>query len=213
MRNKLIIIFLSIILYWLLVKYIPYGFYITYPITLLVTFFHETGHAFFALISGGSVHGIQINSNGSGYALISEGCSLLVIPGGYIGSAIWGNILLYVSLYKEKYSRLLIFLIMGILVFVGIYWFSSVFTSILLFVMAVILGYINFKKTKYTPPILLILGSTSLAYIIMDFYGGPSSDLAKFTGLIPIFPPIIWAIIWLSVVIYITYLNLKRSFR
>jgi hypothetical protein len=110
MYKKLFFIILSIVIYWVVRNYVPYGGYMLYPITLLVTIFHETGHAFFALVTGGSVHGIQINNDGSGYAMISGGLSILVIPGGYIGSALWGNFILFVALYKEKYAKWVLYL-------------------------------------------------------------------------------------------------------
>jgi len=52
--NKNIVILVILIVIYLLLKYIiPYGNYIIYPINLLVTFLHEFGHSFGALITGG----------------------------------------------------------------------------------------------------------------------------------------------------------------
>lgn len=96
MRTKIFIIALTAILYWIIKNYVPYGGYLLYPVTLLVTFFHETGHAFFALITGGMVDGIQINSDGSGYARIGGGWSflcfrvdILVVRSGEIYCSTW----------------------------------------------------------------------------------------------------------------------------
>jgi len=205
MRKKLFIIILTAILYWIIKNYVPYGGYIVYPITLLVTFFHETGHALFALLTGGMVEGIQINSDGSGFARIGGGWSFLVLPGGYIGSALWGNLLLYMALYKEKYSRFLLYFIIAILVFSAIVWFNSIGTSALLIAFAAFLVWMSRQKTGVISSVLLILGTTSLIYIIMDFNGGPSSDLARFTALIPILPAFLWAIVWLVAVLALTY--------
>ncbi len=213
MTKKLLFIIASILIYWVLVKYIPYGALVVYPITLLVTIFHETGHALFALITGGSVHGIQINNNGSGYAMVAGGLPLLVIPGGYIGSAIWGNLLLFVALYKEKYIKWILYLIMVVLIFSGIVWFNSVGSTILLMVFAGLFYLLSKAKKSVQVYSLLAIGATTLFYIIMDFNGGPSSDLAHFTSLLPIFPQFGWAVIWLAVVSYITYLNIRRSWK
>ncbi|MBS2098787.1 M50 family metallopeptidase [Carboxylicivirga linearis] len=213
MTKKLLFIIASILLYWVLVNYIPYGALVVYPITLLVTIFHETGHALFALITGGSVHGIQINNNGSGYAMVAGGLSLLVIPGGYIGSAIWGNLLLFVALYKEKYIIWILYLIMLVLIFSGIVWFNSLGSTILLIVFAGLFYWLSKAKKSVQVYSLLAIGATTLFYIILDFNGGPSSDLAHFTSLLPILPQLGWAIIWLAVVSYITYLNIRRSWK
>ncbi|MBI9064453.1 MAG: M50 family metallopeptidase [Marinilabiliaceae bacterium] len=213
MRKKLFLIILTAILYWIIKNYVPYSGYILYPITLLVTFFHETGHAFFALITGGMVEGIQINSDGSGFARIGGGWSFLVLPGGYIGSALWGNLLLYMALYKEKYSRFLLYFIIAILVFSAIVWFNSIGTSALLIAFAAFLVWMSRQKKGIISNVLLILGTTSLIYIIMDFNGGPSSDLARFTALIPILPAFLWAIVWLVSVLALTYAILIRKKR
>ncbi|MCU4174400.1 M50 family metallopeptidase [Carboxylicivirga sp. N1Y90] len=213
MQKKLLILILTVILYWVLKNYIPYGNMVLYPLTLLVTFFHETGHAFFAVITGGSVHGIQINNDGSGYALIAGGISLLVIPGGYIGSALWGNLLLFVALHKDRYSKFVLYLITFVLIFSAIVWFSSIGTSLLLFAFAALCYWLSRLNANVQTNTLLVIGAISLVYILMDFNGGPSSDLNKFTQLIPIFPSFIWALIWLAIVAYITYLNLKIIWR
>lgn len=213
MYKKLLIIILSIILYWVIKNYVPYGTYVLYPLTLLVTIFHETGHALFALITGGSVHGIQINHDGSGYALVAGGLPMLVIPGGYIGSALWGNLLLYVALYKEYYTRWIIYLLMGMFVFSAIVWFNSLGSTLLLLAFAALTYGLSRASKKTQVYALLATGATSLLYIIMDFNGGPSSDLAKFTSLIPIFPQMVWAIIWLLVVAWLTYLNVRKNLK
>ncbi|TAJ14757.1 M50 family peptidase [Marinilabiliaceae bacterium JC017] len=206
MRNKILLLILTIILYTTLKLFIPFGGLILYPITLLVTFFHETGHALFALLTGGSVIGIQINGDGSGYARLAGGIQLLVLPGGYIGSALWGNLLLYIALYKEKYSRPIIYFLIAILTFSALFWFNSIGTTILLLVFAAALVWISKQSHTIISNTLLVLGTTSLIYIIMDFNGGPSSDLARFTAMIPILPKFLWATLWLAAVLYLTYL-------
>ena len=42
------------------------GALILYPVTLLVTFLHEFGHAVGAIITGGEVMHLRVNPNGSG---------------------------------------------------------------------------------------------------------------------------------------------------
>lgn len=213
MGKKLWFIVLVIVLYWVLENYVPYGRLVLYPITLLVTIFHETGHALFALLTGGSVHGIQINNNGSGYALVSGGYPYLVIPGGYIGSAIWGNLILAIALYKEKYTRWIIYVMMSVLIFCAFIWFNSIGTTVMLSVFAALFFGLS-RVSKVTQVyVLMALGVCTLFYILMDFNGGPSSDLNKFSSIVPLLPPFIWAIIWLLIVVYMTYLNVRKSWK
>ncbi|MCU4162486.1 M50 family metallopeptidase [Carboxylicivirga caseinilyticus] len=213
MNKKLLFILLSIILYWVLIRFVPYGSLMLYPITLLVTIFHETGHALFALITGGSVHGIQINNDGSGYAMVAGGWAILVIPGGYIGSALWGNLILFVALYKEKYIKWVLYLIMAVLTFSAIVWFNSIGSTVLLLVFAALFFWLSKASKTIQVYTLLAIGATTLFYIFLDFNGGPSSDLAQFTKLLPFLPQFVWAVAWLVAVSYITYLTIRRSWK
>jgi len=89
MKNKIWLLAVLVITYLLLKHIIPYGDKIVYPITLLVTFLHEFGHAFFAFITGWKVIWIQINSNGSGYTTTVWWIKSLVEMWWYIWSAIF----------------------------------------------------------------------------------------------------------------------------
>ncbi|MDQ7022372.1 MAG: M50 family metallopeptidase [Candidatus Gracilibacteria bacterium] len=102
MKNKIPTLITLVIIYFLLKNYIPYGNYIVYPINILVTLLHEFGHSFFALITGGSVKGVEINADGSGFAITAvQRIRDLVLAGGYIGSAIFGNILIYIGFKRS----------------------------------------------------------------------------------------------------------------
>jgi len=213
MKSKLLLIILTAILYWVFQNYVPYGAYITLPVNLFVTFLHELGHAFFALITGGNVHEVMIQSNGAGHAVTSGGLRLLILMGGYIGSALFGNLLLHIGLSKPKTSIITLYVIIAILLFTAIWWFSSIFTSALLIIFSALAFWLSKKSKANVANLLIILGTASLVYIIMDYNSGPSSDLAKFTEIIPLLPQAIWAIIWLVVVLYITWKNLQHSLK
>lgn len=213
MKSKLFLIVFSAIIYWVLVNYVPFGMYIVLPINLFVTFLHELGHAVFALITGGNVHEVFIQSNGAGYAVTSGGFVPLILMGGYIGSALFGNLLLFIGICKPKTSMVALYVIIAILVFTAIWWYSSIFTTILLLLFSGLAFLLSKKSKKLVADLLVVIGTVSLLYIIMDYNSGPSSDLAKFTEIVPILPQAIWAIVWLILVVWMTYLTLKKAFR
>jgi hypothetical protein len=72
----------------------PYGFVITYPMNLFVTYIHEGCHALMTLLTGGWVSGIGINPDTSGVTQSQGGLRLLIIPAGYIGSTVFGALLI-----------------------------------------------------------------------------------------------------------------------
>ena len=206
--NKIWIIIALIVIYVLLKHYIPYGNYAIYPINLLVTFLHEFGHSFAALITGWSVSSVEINSDWSGLAWTSWGWRSIILMWWYIWSAIFWNILLYVGLKKSKYSEKIIYFLSGLMIFTAVYWFSGIFSSIILLLMALL--FILFaKKTDFDSYMLSFLWVASIIYIIEDFNWWPSSDLSKFSDIFMIVPQFIWMYVWLIIVIVITGINLK----
>ena len=213
MTKRIILLALSIVVYVCVKYYVPYGALLLYPLILLVTFFHEFGHAFFALITGGAVHGIQINPNGSGFAQISGGLIPLVAMGGYVGSAIFGNLLLYIGLTNKRMARYVAVIVAIILVFTAFWWFSHIFTSAILCLFAIGLIWLGRRRPNLAAPTLAFLGSTSVLYIVEDFNHGPGSDLVVFSKQLPLLPPVGWAIVWLILVLIITYGTLRRVFR
>jgi len=209
MKNKITTLIILIIIYLLLKHYIPYWDKIVYLITLLVTFLHEFGHSFFAIISWWSVDSIQINSDWSWYAMTGWWIRSLVLMWWYIWSAIFGNILLYIWFKNKKLSEKILYFLAWLMIFVAIFWFNSIFSSIILIVLALWLFTLA-KYTNYNNLVLQFLGISSIIYIIEDFNVWPSSDLEKFSTFLP---ASIWMIIWLILVIIITWYNLKLIFR
>lgn len=212
MKNKLTIIIVLVAIYFALKYYIPYWNYIIYPITLIVTFLHEFGHSFAAIVTGWDVKSVQINSDWSGFATTAWWWKTIVLMCGYIWSAVFWNILLYIWLKKEKYAEKVIYFLAWLMIFTGIFWFNSIFSSVILFLIAWVFILLA-KKSNFDSLVLQFLWVATILYIIEDFNVWPSSDLAKFSDMFIIVPQFIWMYLWLILVIIITGLNLKFIFK
>ena len=81
----------------LILWYIPYAQFALYPLRLFVTFVHEACHAVVTILTGGRVAEIQVLQNSSGWTLSEGGIPSLICSAGYVGTAIWGAIILQVS--------------------------------------------------------------------------------------------------------------------
>ena len=184
---------------------------ILYPVRLFVTFLHELGHALGAVLTGGSVDAIQINSDGSGWTRTGGGNRAVTIMGGYFGSALFGNSMLYLSTRSKSITRFTLTTLAVAMIFTGFIWFNSLYTSGILIIFAIVL-YILAWKTSASRAILMFLGLVSILYIIQDFNVGPRSDLEAYANELRIFPPQVWMYIWLGIVIILFYLNLKLLF-
>lgn len=208
-QSTLLKILLALGVYFLIKYFIPYGRTILHPVNLLVTFLHEFGHAMGALLTGGSVDSIQINSNGSGFCKTAGGWRSIVLMGGYLGSAIFGNLLLYIGLSKPTWSRNTMFAIAGFMLFTGLWWFNSISSTLILVVFAVGFAFLAYRNFFHAE-ILSFLGIASTLYILEDFNVGPSSDLEKYADLFVIIPTWLWTYIWLLIALGITFFTIKR---
>lgn len=185
---------------------------ILYPITLLVTFLHEFGHGIGAVITGGWVEEIQINRDGSGWTRSAGGSRTVTIMGGYLGSAIFGNILFYVGAKLERFVKPMLMLLVISMLVTGFYWYNSMFTTCVLLGFSVVLGFIALK-TNFGREVLMFIGLASIIYIIQDFNVGPRSDLQAYAKEMVILPASAWMYIWLSIAVLLFLFNLRMLFK
>ncbi len=180
-----------------------------YPIIWLVAFLHEMGHALGALVTGGEVVALQINPDGSGLTTTRGGSVGIILVGGYVGSALLGNILLYIGLKKRAWSQTALLALAGMMIFSFLKWSSTTSSGLLLLAYAVVLLFVAFK-TAFDQDVVLFFGMASVLYVIQDFQVGPSSDLRAYEAHIGLFPSQIWMYIWLAIVVFITYSNISN---
>ncbi|MBP7184082.1 MAG: M50 family metallopeptidase [Saprospiraceae bacterium] len=211
---KTIIRVVLILVVYLLLRYFGgyWGQMILYPITRFVTFLHEFGHALAAMITGGKVNSLQINPDGSGLCVTSGGSQLITIMGGYLGSALFGNILFYLGAKHSKLSGLVLKIVSILMGISGIIWFSSFYSSAILIGFALLIYWIS-NQNLIREEVLMILGLASTIYIIQDFNVGPTSDLQAYSGLLFGISSTVWMYIWLVIVIFMFILNISLIFK
>ena len=184
------------------------GAKVLYPVTLLVTFLHEFGHALGALITGGEVLSIEIEETGAGKTWTAGGWRSVILMGGYIGSALLGNLLFYIGAKWEKAAPAAVGVLCALMVMVGLFWHSSLFSTGFLIAFAFGLFFLG-KFTNLHQEILMFLGLASIIYIVQDFRIGPSSDLEEYAKVMVIFPKVMWMYIWLGIVLILCFFNLR----
>jgi hypothetical protein len=182
-----------------------------YPVTLLVTFLHEFGHAIGALITGGEVRGLQINHDGSGVTTSAGGNRAIILMGGYLGSAIFGNLLFYIGAKKRQLTQMTLYILSFLMAISGLIWFETLESTALQLGFAVVLAFIAWK-TDWDQDVLMFLGLAAVLYIIQDFNVGPKSDLAMYEEVVGILPASIWMYFWLIMAGGIFAINLKGIF-
>jgi Peptidase M50B-like len=214
MNNRLLYRLLAMLLIYGILKFMggSFGHLALYPVTLLVTFLHEFGHALGAIITGGTVEGLNIAPDGSGYTVTRGGSQAVVLMGGYLGSAVLGNLLFYIGAREKRLTQTTLRILSGLMMVTGILWFESLASTALLFAFALILIFVV-RRTGWDQDILMFLGLAAVLYIIQDFNVGPSSDLAMYEKTVGIFPANVWMFVWLGVAGLLFFGNLRRVLR
>ncbi len=213
MDNSLHVRALVMVLVYVILRFFggSFGNLVLYPVTLLVTFLHEFGHALGAILSGGSVERMQINADGSGYTVTRGGSQALVLMGGYLGSAILGNVMFYIGAKHRSFTQATLITLACLMALAGIVWFETFSSTGLLFGFAMLLFFIA-RGTNWDQDVLMFLGLAAVLYIIQDFRVGPKSDLIMYEKTVGVFSSQVWMYLWLGVAASLFYWNLREIF-
>ena len=192
----------------LVVWNIPALGYSLYPFWLVVTIVHETGHGLAALITGGEFNRFIVGADGSGMALTSGGSRALILPAGYLGAALFGAALFYITNtlpFPRTISVVLAILLAAItLLFTPLAstaWLIGLGSALALLA----IGRLGDRSVNMLA--LNILAILTGLNAVLDLVGLVSNSEAALTGIIndaaafsrevmPIVPGVIWAIIW-----------------
>lgn len=137
---KLLIIatLISVALYFVS-WYFPLANYLFYPLQLFATFVHEGSHVLAALVTGSHVESLTVSPDTSGVVWSAANgwlAQLLISSAGYLGTTIFGTLLLIWMRYGFS-SR------------IGLY-FASVFVGIMTLVFGLIFPIFNIFSAKVT---------------------------------------------------------------
>lgn len=188
---------------------------ILYPFRLFVTYAHEAGHGLTALLTGGHLLRVEIFADGSGQALTAGGSRWLILPAGYLGAAVFGAVLFYLT-NTVRHSR-----VISIALGIGLIVFSVLFgglltTAFLIGVgFGVILIWLGWKANREINTLLLnALAIMTGLNAVLDVWflvgnsgaslGDVRNDAAAFSAEIaPLIPGAVWALLWSALAVAI----------
>ena len=192
----------------ILLDHVFWNTIIIYPLKILTVFFHELSHALAAIVTGGKVLEIVLVPEQGGHCLIAGGNGFLVSSAGYLGSLIWGGIIL-VSAANSKRDKQIMIALGAILIAVSFIWIRP-FISFG-FIFCIILGGTMMASGKYLPTkvndwVLRTVGLTSCLYATLDvkddtidriLQESDAGRLAEITGM----PALFWGYFWMALAI------------
>jgi hypothetical protein len=206
----LLVIFVSALLFW----NTPF----VWPLKILVVFFHEISHGLAALLTGGSLGHIEIGPDEGGLAWTSGGIRFIVLSAGYLGSLVFGCVLLLVAA-RTDWDKIAVALLGATILFVTFRYvpLSNHFG----FAFGLITGGVLLPTAKWAPLavndfLLKTIGITSCGYAIIDIYddviarSNLRSDARMLSEITPI-PTVVWGVLWIALACAVTYWMLRLS--
>jgi hypothetical protein len=91
------------------------------PVQYLNTHLHELSHALVAQFTGAEVDEIRVNADGSGVTPVRGGNMLFIASAGYLGSSVFGALMIYFG-RTEKTARLTLISLVALLCMSMVVW-------------------------------------------------------------------------------------------
>lgn len=139
--------------------FVPFGFWLAYPLTLWSTFLHELGHGLAALAVGGRFDQLAIYADASGVAryagVDSGGAGAIVAAGGLVGPAIFAAIAFVVG-RGTRTARVFLGVLAALLLVLTILFVRNGFGLGFALVVVVALGWVVLRKTPETAQLVLL---------------------------------------------------------
>ncbi len=210
-RNALMVALLAGIVVFILWN-IPQLSFVLYPVRLFVTFIHEAGHSVMAVFTGGHVIEFTVFDNGTGVATTAGGLRYMILPAGYLGTALFGALLFYLS-NTVPFPRKLSLAVGTLTILITLFLHASGIALIIGLLTGLALIFVGLRGGIYLNVLLLnvlaiLTGLNSvldLLYLVQASgaaIGPVKNDAAAFADLTPGIPPAIWALIWAVIAIF-----------
>ena len=192
---------------------------VVFPLRLFVVLLHEISHALAAVITGGTIERILLHANEGGATYTRGGNAFLIMSAGYLGSLLWGLVLIELAGTRAQVARTALTVLAGALLIVSGLFVRNPFG----FVFTVLFGAVLFSAARRLSPravaiVLLVLGLTSALYALLDIRSdilmrsSLESDahmLAQMTGV----PTLIWGLLWIAAGALACWFALRRWLR
>ncbi len=198
----LLLIFIAIGLLWNTV--------FVYPLKIFVVFMHEVSHGLAAVVTGGRIVELQINPQQGGLALTAGGSRFWTLTAGYLGSLMWGGLILLAAARTQWDKAISVLIGIGMLI-IGIGFGRELFTLLFCIGFGVGLSAMGmFLPEAANDWVLRTIGVTSCLYAILDI----KSDVldrahlrsdARMLAEITFLSTEMWGIIWIVVAVVLTF--------
>lgn len=193
---------------------------VVYPFRLFGTFVHELSHGLAALATGGEFRRFTVSPDLSGLAWSAGGWRWVISSAGYIGSAVFGGLLILLAARGVTARTLLIALgiVLGLLCLLFVRNLFGIATGIALAAAMFLAGYR--LRPPWSDMVLLVLalqlvldGFNSLFMLLrLSAASNVQTDalsMAQATGI----PAVVWTVVWALISLAMLVLTLSLAYR
>ncbi len=204
----------------LLLWRVPGAWWVVYPFRLFGTFVHELSHGLAAVLTGGEFRRFSVSADLSGLAWSAGGARSVVASAGYVGSAIFGSVLVLLS-ERGVASRMLLSALGLILALACVLFVRNPFGVVAGLALAAALYFAGRRLPAHAADLLLLTlalqsmldGFNSLLNLFA-LAGGDSTRtdahiMAEITGL----PATLWVLVWSVLSAAIVAFSLRLAWR
>ncbi len=189
---------------------VPQVSFLLYPFRLFVTYVHEAGHGLAAILTGGQFLGFEVYSNGAGEAATAGGIRAVILPAGYLGAALFGAVLFYLTNRLRQTRAIAAALGLLLIAFSLLFgrFASTALVVGLAFGLALVLLAWN-ASALVNALVLNVLALMTGLNAVLDLWilahnstitangGTLRNDAAAFSAdVFPLVPPAVWALVW-----------------
>jgi hypothetical protein len=224
-RRSLLLALLAFVLVLILWQ-VPSLSAILYPFRFFVTTIHELGHGLAALISGGHFIQYQVFESGAGVATTAGGSPWLVLPAGYVGTALFGAALLWLA-NRTKHTKGISVALGGLFLLLTVLFARSlpaILAGGIIGLALILIGRRgNITVNTFTLNLLAIMTGLNA---VLDLWallrnpslgtigpsGGTPNDALAAAQTLGILPEVGWALLWTGIALALLGLSVYTTF-
>ena len=192
---------------------------VVYPLKIFVVLLHEISHGIMAFATGGTIREIVINADQGGACLCPGGSPFLTLSAGYLGSLLWGALLLAIAMRGGRWARFGLAAVGLMVLAVGALFMRTGFgLAFAALFSAALLASARYLPDGLNRTLLTALGLTSSLYAILDI----KSDIldrphlesdARMLAELTHIPTLVWGALWIAIALAASWWLLSRAYR
>mmetsp|Transcript_12563 Transcript_12563/g.21446 ORF Transcript_12563/g.21446 Transcript_12563/m.21446 type:complete len:231 (-) Transcript_12563:163-855(-) len=188
----------------LIILFVSFLRVIILPFLLIIIALHEFGHASAGVLTCAKIEGIEVHADEGGVTKMRGGIDFITLPAGYIGSCLWGGLMIFFS--KNNIGVQVISGILAAALLMVLYWADNWLPRFLVVLFLAALGGCwacqILTSVELLTYFVLFVGVLCCIYSIWDIYDDlirrkvNESDASMFAKKCPCCPAQGWGVVW-----------------